>query len=394
MSKLESPSKKLLSSTHELLQGKVAEKLKKKVETVETSTQTDTDKYEAALANTSDLLLRLQCMEEKNRKLEAALKKSEDTRKKELSYLKDVADAVRINEELICRLAMRLGPEEQGGYIIDILKVTLSNGVKPAQPLLFRDQLLTLSKELAGLMEGYVLSSSDILRRIDQKIKLEKAYQDLVNDPPTFSTVMKNLKTFLEGEYEDKRVQKITPIQSEKEIMTRRSSGYNVKLYQANKSIRSTSQKDIYSRSKSMPRTSSFTTNDKQIPPAAKIKEEKVEPRPCAITPQLTSLHSKLNIKYNRSPMTQPLPSPRVLTQMKLSTEPRVSDPDIKTKKETEKRSGLTHKLTKLALGKKSAPQSPQANLSAQRQLTRVVKPQPDSTLRKYTSSYLQKSFN
>lgn len=88
------------------------------------------DQIDSMTNSLKETQARLKLAEDKNHKLEEQFKRIEDNRRKEAGYLNAVEEAVKINEEMICKLAKRLGPEEQINFQIDIIKVELRTSLQ------------------------------------------------------------------------------------------------------------------------------------------------------------------------------------------------------------------------------------------------------------------------
>ncbi len=186
----------------------------KKTQDVQTEVSNkDLDKYLAPAKSESD---KLRIAEERIAKLEEQLRKSEEMRKKEFSYVKAVEEAVQINEEMISKLARRLGPDERTNFQADIIKVELNKILKPLQPqssfakmVILKNAVNVLSKSASEIMSGFSLVPTEVMAELKQRLQSDSALKEIADNREMKKAVLDTLQKYIDEDYTDLRKAKV-----------------------------------------------------------------------------------------------------------------------------------------------------------------------------------------
>lgn len=172
----------------------------------------DLDKY---LLPDKELSDKLKAAEERAAKLEEQLRKSEEMRKKEFNYVKAVEEAVKINEEMISKLARRLGPEERTSFQADIIKVELNKMLNPVQSqssvakmLLLKNAVTALSRAASDVMSGFALYPSEVMTELTKKLQSESAFKEIADNPKLKAAAIEALQKYINEDYTEMRKSK------------------------------------------------------------------------------------------------------------------------------------------------------------------------------------------
>ena len=134
-----------------------------------------------------------------------------------MNYLNAVEEAVKINEEMISKLAKRLGPEEQINFQIDIIKVELRTSLQPVWPegsinkvIQLKHTILQVSRLLNEIMSGYQLLPNDVIVQFKRRIiLLDNTVKEVLENQQVMEKVVAAVTRYVEGDYAQLRKLKL-----------------------------------------------------------------------------------------------------------------------------------------------------------------------------------------